>query len=240
MNEEMVMTEKEKREKGASADRTLLITGSLLLVALIVGAIAGGLFTSSDQSASVIEDEEHLHIETEPDSDIPSEYGVIPERVAFTERSGRRIELGDFRGEAWVASFIFTRCQGTCPIMTAALKELQQELDAQGTPLRLVSFTVDPEHDSPEKLAEYAEEYEADDRWLFLSAPDSVVQPLAIETFNLAIAEGTDPKEPIIHSSRFILIDKSGTIRGYFDGMTPKGRKSLLKTVRQLEDLNEL
>lgn len=217
-------------------NRGLLVAGAILLGALIIGGYAGGLFTSEGGKDHELAGTARVEDETLD----PPRQGQVPTGVMFTERSGRSVDIGEFRGEAWIASFIFTRCQGTCPLMTAALKELQAGLDEQGTPIKLVSFTVDPEHDSPEKLAEYADGYQADERWLFLTAPDSVVQPLALETFKLGIEEGSDPKEPIIHSSRFVLIDASGEIRGYFEGRSEEGRESLMKRVKVLEDRNEL
>ncbi len=219
------------------SNRGLLIAGMILVALLIGGGIVGGLFTTENPEEGEIAGT--ARVEGNENLD-PPRYGQIPTSVIFTERSGRSVDIGEFRGEAWIASFIFTRCQGTCPLMTAALKELQEGLDAQGTPVRLVSFTVDPEHDSPEKLAEYADGYEADERWLFLTAPDSVVQPLAVETFKLGIEEGSDPKEPIIHSSRFVLIDASGEIRGYFEGRSEEGRAALMKRVKELEKKDEL
>lgn len=208
--------------------RTLLI-GVTAMVALIGAGVV--MFSTIEPN----ENDSPGRAAESTDRNEPVSYGEVPSDVTFVERSGETVSLGDFRGEPWIASFIFTKCQGTCPIMTASLKELQSGLDAQGTPVRLVSFTVDPENDDPETLASYAEGYGADDRWLFLTAPESVVQPLALETFHLAIEEGSDPKEPIIHSSRFILVDGEGEIRGYFEGRTEEGRASLLEAVKKME-----
>lgn len=163
-------------------------------------------------------------------------YETVPEEVTFTERSGREIRLGDLRGEAWVASFIFTECRGTCPIMTVSLRKVQDRLGKLSMPVRLVSITVDPENDDPATLAEYAEEYDAGAEWLFLTAPEEVVQSLALDVFRLGIAEGTDPDEPIIHSSRFVLVDAEGRIRGYYEGTTPEGVAKLIEGISMLED----
>ena len=76
------------------------------------------------------------------------------------------------------------------------------------------------------RLTEYAASYNADsERWLFLRASDSVVQRLAQDAFHVAIAEGTDPEEPIIHSSKFFVVDAEGEVRGIFDGRSEEGRK---------------
>ena len=217
-----------EQQQGSPASR-LLVIGIAATVALVGAGVV--LFSTVEPVTENSADTE----ETGSERNEPVSYGEVPPDVTFVERSGKTVSLGEFRGEPWIASFIFTRCQGTCPLMTASLQELQKGLDAQETPVRLVSITVDPENDDPEALAAYADGYEADDRWLFLTAPDSVVQPLALETFHLAIEEGTDPKEPIIHSSRFILVDGRGEIRGYYEGRTEEGRVSLLDAVKKME-----
>lgn len=204
----------------------LILIGLVLLILVGIGAFA--LFESEDEDI-IVEVPQELNEQLEV-------YGTVPPDVEFTERSGQMLRLDELRGEAWIASFIFTRCRGTCPIMTASLQKIQDRLEEIAIPIRLVSITVDPENDDPEVLSGYAEDYNAGDSWLFLTAPDSVVQTLAIDVFNLAIAEGTDPDEPIIHSSRFVLVDAEGRIRGYFEGTTEEGVEQLMKGVRRLED----
>lgn len=165
---------------------------------------------------------------------LASGYETVPIDARFTERSGKEVALGDLRGDIWVASFIFTRCQGTCPAMSASLGELQDQLQNVGK-VRLVSFTVDPEYDTPERLQEYAKEYGAvDDQWLFLQGSDSSIQYLAKNTFHVGIAEGTSVEEPIIHSTRFFLVDQNGEIRGMYDGRSAEGQQQLLNDVQLL------
>ena len=204
----------------------LILIGMVLLILVGIGAYA--LFEREDEDL-IVKVPQELNEQLEV-------YGTVPTDVEFIERSGETLQLGDLRGEAWVASFIFTRCRGTCPIMTASLQKIQGRLDEVEMPIRLVSITVDPENDDPEVLSGYARSYNARDSWLFLTAPDSVVQSLALDVFNLAIAEGTDPDEPIIHSSRFVLVDAEGRIRGYFEGTTEEGVEQLMKGIRRLED----
>src|SRR5581483_556163 len=76
----------------------------------------------------------------------------------LTERSGRTVTEQDLRGKVWVASFIFTRCTGPCPQVTSTMRRLQSELgdELQAGRVKLVTFTVDPEHDDLRKLREYA------------------------------------------------------------------------------------
>ena len=96
------------------------------------------------------------------------QYGSVPE-FSLTERSGKRIGLPQLRGTIWIADFIYTSCEDTCPLQTAEMAKLQDELSAQKA-VKLLSFSVDPERDTPSVLSEYAERYNAHtDRWLFLT-----------------------------------------------------------------------
>lgn len=148
-------------------------------------------------------------------SDLPVYYPV-PE-FSLTERSGRTLTQRDLDGHVWVADFVFTNCAGTCPLITQQMRSLQDILPSE---VRFVSFTVDPERDTPEVLEQYARQQGADpDRWFFLTGRKDVLHRISVEGFKLALDEttGTDV-EPITHSTRFVLVDKSGQIRGYYGG----------------------
>jgi len=159
-----------------------------------------------------------------------ADYGTVP-NLTLTERSGEPISLGDLKGDIWVANFIFTKCAGSCLSMSSKMSDLQKSLHKAGN-VKLVSFTVDPKNDSPEKLKEYAESYQAEkDKWLFLRTDYENIQKLAKETFKLGLSEGQDPKEPIIHSTRFALIDAKGHIRGYYNNTDPEATQKLLTDI---------
>lgn len=142
--------------------------------------------------------------------------GIVPE-FELTERSGRTVKKSDLLGSYWVASFIFTRCSTSCPMATAELATLQTQLPRE---VRLVSFSVDPEHDSPEVLSDYADRVGADtDRWLFLTGKKDDVYRYIREGFHLAVEENRDatPGLEVMHSPRFALVDPKGRIRGYYE-----------------------
>lgn len=141
-------------------------------------------------------------------------YGAVPD-FSLTERSNRTVTRQDLDGKVWIADFIFTRCGGTCPIMTGAMRKLQDQLPAE---IQLVSFSVDPSHDSPEVLSEYANRNNADaTRWWFLTGDRDAMYRISKEGFKLAVDDtmGT-ALEPITHSTRFALVDRDGRIRGYY------------------------
>jgi len=162
---------------------------------------------------------------------------TIPE-FSLTERSGQTFGLADLRGKVWVADFIFTNCAGTCPIMTTAMTDIQKMALAENLDeVRLVSITVDPERDSLAVLQRFAEGYGAiKDRWYFLTGDGAAIQQLANKGFLLSAAASTggSAEEPIIHSNRFVLVDRQGRIRGYYDGTDGESVKLLLKDIQSL------
>jgi cytochrome oxidase Cu insertion factor (SCO1/SenC/PrrC family) len=139
---------------------------------------------------------------------------------SLTERSGRKITMADLRGKVWIADFIYTQCNDTCSLQTAKLAKLQEQW--HGDPnLRLVSFSVDPAHDTPTALARYAKRFNADARrWLFLTGNKDQIARLIEDGFHqpLAAAQGgQNHKSTILHSPRFILIDRDAQIRASYD-----------------------
>jgi protein SCO1/2 len=163
--------------------------------------------------------------------------GTVP-KFALTERSGQQFDLSDLRGHIWVADFIFTNCAGTCPIMTAAMAELQTELTKQKLDdVKLVSITVDPARDTPEALAKFAERYGAQaNRWYFLTGDSAAIQRLASQGFRLmsAVTGGGSAEEPIIHSDRFVIVDRQARIRGYYRGTEEAAVVQLLRDLKKL------
>jgi protein SCO1/2 len=136
---------------------------------------------------------------------------------SLIDQTGSSVTLADLKGKVWVADFIFTNCGGTCPMMTDKMRLLQQKLPAE---VRMVSITVDPDRDTPKALAAYAAEHGATrDRWLFLTGDKQSLYDLCVKGFKLPLdASGGTQVEPIAHSTRFVLVDQQGEIRGYYTG----------------------
>lgn len=146
---------------------------------------------------------------------------VIPD-FALTERDGRTVTSDDLRGKVWIASFVFTRCTGPCPQISGTVARLQEELKQQPQ-VRLVTFTVDPERDQPGELAAYASHFGADpERWLFLTGKQEVIYDLLRQGFRVGVeqSQGEDrrPGNEVTHSTKLVLVDRHGCVRGYFDG----------------------
>ena len=146
-------------------------------------------------------------------------YGTVPD-FSFTERNGNTVSLAQLRGKIWVADFIYTNCLDTCPLQTAVMAKLQEEFSANPD-IQLVSFSVDPERDTPQVLTNYAAKYQADPkRWYFLTGRREQMIRLVQKGFHLAVATAPNDAEPpgaIPHSPRFVLMDKEARIRGYYD-----------------------
>lgn len=160
-----------------------------------------------------------LAIEQTDSANGGKQYGSVPE-FALTERDGSIVSLQQLRGKIWVADFIYTSCTDTCPLQSAMMAKLQQEY-ATKPHFQLVSFTVDPERDTPQALTSYATKFQADGkRWYFLTGQRDRIVRLVEEGFHLAVAtvsSDADPAGIIGHSPRFVLVDKDARIRGYYD-----------------------
>jgi protein SCO1/2 len=147
------------------------------------------------------------------------QYGAVPD-FALTERNGDAVTLAQLRGKIWIADFIYTSCTDTCPLQTGMMARLQEEYAGKPN-LQLVSVTVDPERDTPQTLSVYAAKHSADaKRWFFLTGQRDRIINLIHDGFHLSVAALPGVSEPsgmIAHSPRFVLIDKDGQIRGYYD-----------------------
>ena len=141
-----------------------------------------------------------------------SSYGSVPE-FSLINQDGKTFGSADLRGKIWIADFIYTTCPGPCPMISSRMSEVQEPL--KKTDVHLVSFSVDPAKDTPQVLRGYAEKLQAEPgRWDFLTGPQSTIYNLSRNGFKLAVG---DEKGVPIHSTRMILVDRHGAIRGYYD-----------------------
>jgi len=157
----------------------------------------------------------------------------VPE-FTLIERDGRTVTKKDLLGLVWIADFIFTRCSGPCPELSARMAALQRTL--KGEPdVRLVSFTLDPESDRPEVLQDYAKRFKAEkDRWLFLTC-DS--EPYMYDLTRYGFFQTVIPETqntPMIHSEYFVVIDRQGRIRSAYDGIQADTKAKVLSDVKHL------
>jgi protein SCO1/2 len=162
---------------------------------------------------------------------LPS-YGTVP-RFELTNQDEQPFGSQQLSGKIWIADFIFTTCPGPCPIISTRMSELQKPLVKSD--VHLVSFSVDPEKDTPDVLRVYADKLRKQPlRWDFLTGPIAPITSLSRDGFKLGISEADQQDTGPIHSTRFVLVDRRGTIRGYYDALAPDGVTKLLADTNHL------
>ena len=160
--------------------------------------------------------------------------GGVPAFIVY-DQTGAPFPSSRLDGSVWLADFFFTRCQGLCPVLTDRMHDMQEKLSGEKGWF-LVSITVDPAHDPPGALDQYAKEHGAKtDRWVFLTAEESSIRGLVVDGFHLAVEkDSTNTNEPLMHSQSIALVDKGGEIRGYYNATDAKAMKQLLRDTRRL------
>jgi YVTN family beta-propeller protein len=171
-----------------------------------------------------LDDAPRKAVATEPGTDGLPVLGTLP-GFELIERSGRPVKLDDLRGHVWIATFFFSRCQDTCSLQNARLAQLQADLAAMPD-VRLVSISVDAEHDTPPVLRRYADGFGADpERWLFLTGDPPGIVRLAQESFRVSLVvasrSGADAAPVLRHSPGLVLVDREARIRGYYHSEDP-------------------
>lgn len=149
-------------------------------------------------------------------ADVLSSMQILP--FDLVDQDGEPIDETIFDGRVTIVDFFFTRCPGPCPLMTSELRRIQSEL--AGTGVRIVSFSVDAGHDSPEVLRQYAASTGADlDTWTFVTGDEARIAALAIEGLGFALekveasADATSDGPNILHPTHFVLVDPDGKVR---------------------------
>ena len=156
-------------------------------------------------------------------------FGEVPE-FQLTAQTGQTFDSKLLDGHLWVADFIYTTCTGPCPMMTAHMRQIQDST-AETPDVLLVSFTVDPAHDTPPVLAEYARHYRQDPaRWYFLTGEAERLNDLGVHAFKLNSVDGS-----LTHSTRFVLVDRRRQIRGFYTTGEDAFMPQLMHDIRQLE-----
>lgn len=159
-------------------------------------------------------------------------FGTVPQ-FQLTNQDGQPFGSAQLNGKIWIAGFIFTTCPGPCPMISSRMGDLQRPLE--NSDVQLVSFTVDPETDTPEVLREYAKRVHAEPgRWHFLTGEQQAMYNLTQQGFKLAVADRAAEEGGPIHATRVVLVDRSGTIRNYYDILEPDAVTKLLADTSKL------
>ena len=159
--------------------------------------------------------------------------------LALTDQDGRALRSEEaLRGKVWIAGFAFTSCVSICPMLTSQMANVQRRLEPHGDRVHLVTITVDPETDTPERLREYAARYGADlSRWSFLTGEPERERATIEQGFRRPI--GARREVPggydILHSGDLMLVDQRGMLRGLYP-TDQEGLDRLMADVDQLLD----
>ncbi len=136
---------------------------------------------------------------------------------ALIDHEKQPVTRDSLLGKVWVANFIFTSCPSICPRLTAKLATLQAPL-LENDDVRFVSFSVDPETDTPEKLNAFATKHGATSpRWRFVTGDPKVVDATVLQGFKMVLQRSQAGSVDISHAERFCAVDKKGHVRGLFD-----------------------
>ena len=185
----------------------------LLVMLFLGGAVV--IFRKSEQRSMMTE----LPIAEVPD-------------FRFTTQEGKTLTKADLLGKVWVVDFIFTRCSGPCPIMTSHMIELASKV-AKIPNVKLVSVSVDPLYDTPQVLAQYATNIQADPtRWYFVTGPLDKITAFTQQGMKQTLV--SEPGAMPSHSSRFMIVDQEGMIRSYHDVNDPEVVQKVLIDIGSL------
>jgi len=185
--------------------------GSPLLLVAVAALIFGAVTVASLLRKSA----------TQP----PPVLGTLPP-FELADQSGAAFGSEQLQGNVWIANFIFTRCPTVCPLFSQRMAGVQKQTRQLGMSLRLVSFSVDPDYDTPEVLEEYAKKFSANPyRWKFLTGAPEQVRATVRDGLKISMENqgmSGDDVPDIIHGTHFVLIDQSLRIRGYYASDDPK------------------
>lgn len=154
---------------------------------------------------------------------------------SFINQNNENVSLEDLNGEWWIADFIFTNCVTVCLPMTYNMSILQQQLAENNLDVQLISFSVDPETDTPEVLKEYAESYDVDfSNWSFLTGYNfDTIKELSVQSFAAGLQQEPD-SDQIQHVSRFYLINPEGEIIKHYEGIDENEMENIIKDLKIL------
>lgn len=165
----------------------------------------------------------------------------INEKVAdfdFTTQDGEGLSRSDLAGKWWIADFIFTNCTTACLPMTSNMVLLQDRINEEGLDIELVSFSVDPDHDTPSVLREYGEDYGADfSNWHFLTGYDfDTIKKLSVKSFRAFLQVSADDPDQYTHDTRFFLVDPDGNIVKGYSGLVSESVDEIIDDLLILQE----
>jgi len=214
---------------------------SLFYPALAAVIVIGLALLQSGSTAHAQEEPELDVVVTYPEDETnKDEDPNLVEEFSFTERSGRTVTREDLKGKPWLACFIFTRCAATCARVSEAMSKLSNDLE--DVDVQLVSITVDPDYDTPEKLTQYAEHFRADpERWWFLTGDKRATFHLLHNSFNVPVQDNPDAPDgfQVIHSNNIMHIDADGRVVGKYNALVDEDVATIRRVLKSGKETPE-
>jgi protein SCO1 len=163
------------------------------------------------------------------------DYGVVAPFV-LTDHLARPFDATDLEGSVWVVDFFFTRCPTICTRLTESMNRVAERWTDQPQ-VKFLSISVDGDFDSPEVLRAYAQRMQLPlEKWMLTTGPPEDIVTLSEQSFKQALSIGRDNLGDILHSSRLLLVDQSGHVRGWFDAFDPLDHPRLDAAIEYLVD----
>lgn len=152
----------------------------------------------------------------------PNDLDWEVQNFSFIDQNNEQLSLEDLNGEVWIADFIFTNCTTVCQPMTLNMSEVQKRLEEAGIDAKIVSFSVDPTHDTPEVLENFASKFTDDlSNWHLLSGyTQDKIEEFAKQSFK-ASATPIPDTDQFLHHTSFYLVDQNGIVVKTYDGVNP-------------------
>ncbi|MEI9999799.1 MAG: SCO family protein [Verrucomicrobiota bacterium] len=209
-------------------DRRLIAwgLGGAIVLAITLGLLMAGL----QRSTAVAQD---------PDAQTPVIAPDYPRQLAnfsLTDQDGKPVMRRDLQGKIVVVDFIYTSCSLTCPYVNAQMEKIQRAT-AGRSDVRLLSLTLDPADDTVAVLARYAPDFEADSaRWSFLTGDAAAIHDLVGTSFLPPDTTGQFSYMPgnFAHIQRMVLVDATGKVVSYYDGLSPGAADAVLARIQEL------
>lgn len=155
----------------------------------------------------------------------------IPE-FALTDQNGNTYGSNDLKGKVFVADFIYTSCESSCPVISSELTTIEKSIN-KSEPFRMVSFSLDPAHDSVPALKAFSKQFGAiDSIWHFLTGPREQIYDLGQKGFLQTVLN--KDQSFVQHSQKVVLVDKSGMIRGFYNGVDSIEMSLLVRDINYL------
>ena len=170
-------------------------------------------------------------------NEIPDSKNIPVDNFSMINQDKKTVNLDSLKGEVWVADFIFTSCEDVCLPMTSNMSKLQKELKDEGLEdVRLVSFSIDPEVDTPEVLKQFGDQFNADyTNWDFLTGYEqNYIEEFAKDSFQMMVHK-PENEDQVIHGVSFFLVNQEGNVVQIYNGTDEFPLEDIIKHIKILK-----